>query len=179
MGNDAMMIFDLQRLSDVLLGERRFDEAKSVIERAVELERKVMVAGLQKQGKDPSAVNIVSMSMPDLSLATGDWAKAEKLFREKVEYWSKMVTGPDNIDVSRYQFHLAAAQREQGRHAEAVVTLRRACGDGAARFRSRSPADGWRSRKLALALSAAGDDSEAAMIGKQTDALRGRNITVI
>jgi tetratricopeptide (TPR) repeat protein len=174
-GNDAMMIFDLQRLSDVLLGERRFDEAKIVIERAVELERKVTVAGLQKDGKDPGTLTIVSMSMPDLALAAGDWANAEKLFREKVEHWSKMVTGPDNIDVSRYQFHLAAAQSEQGRHADAVGTLRRACETVQRDFGADHPRMARALEKLARALSAAGDESEAAMTGKQADALRGRS----
>jgi tetratricopeptide (TPR) repeat protein len=172
MRNEALMIFDLQRLSDVLLGEGAFDEAKSLIERAVELERKVMLAGLQKQGKDPGAVSIVSMSMPDLALATRDWAKAEKLFHEKVEYWSKMVAGPDNIDVSRYQFHLAAAQREQGRHADAIATLRRACETVQRDFGADHPRMARALEKLASALSVAGSDSEAAMIGKQAQALR-------
>src|SRR5436190_12249808 len=104
--NDALMIFDLQRLGDVLLEQRRHDEAKAVINRCIELERAVIHRGLQKQGKDPGSVTMISMSMPDLCLATGEYARAEKLFQEKVDHWSKMVTRADNIDVTRYQFHL-------------------------------------------------------------------------
>jgi tetratricopeptide (TPR) repeat protein len=171
---DALMLFDLQRLSDALLDQRLFDEARSVIDRAVELERKVTVAGLQREGTDPGTVTITSMSMPDLSLAAGDWPQAEKLFQEKADYWSKMVTGPDNIDVSRYQFHLATAQREQGRHAEAIATLRRACDTVQRDFGADHPRRARALEKLASALSDAGETEEAAATAKQAGALRAR-----
>src|SRR5207253_1089170 len=79
----------------------------------------------------------------------------------------KMVTGPDNIDVSRYQFHLAAAQREQGRHEDAIVTLRRACETVQRDFGADHPRMARALEKLALQLSAAGNESEAVTIGKQ------------
>jgi hypothetical protein len=72
-------------------------------------------------------VSAISMTMPDLCLASRDFPQAEKLFREKADHWSRMVPRPDNIDVTRYQFHLATAQQEQGHLGDAVETLRKAC----------------------------------------------------
>jgi tetratricopeptide (TPR) repeat protein len=121
-GNAAMAIFSQQRLGDALLEARKFDEAREVAEQCVAMERKIL--GAQTGAGNAPAI---SMTMPDLCLANRDFPQAEKLFREKAEYWSKMVPRPDNIDVTRYQFHLAAAQREQGHLDDAAKTLRKAC----------------------------------------------------
>lgn len=126
-GNQGLAIFALQRLSDVLIEQARWDEAKEVINRCVALERSLVHDSLLKEGKDPGQVQTISMSMPDLALASQEYERAEKLFQEKVDYWEKMVTRPDNIDVTRYQFHLARAQQALGKSAEAVATLRAAC----------------------------------------------------
>jgi tetratricopeptide (TPR) repeat protein len=123
-GNEAGMIFGLQRLGDVLLETDRRGEAQAVITRCVDAEHKVVHKQLQAQGLNPATQQVISMSMPDLCLANGEFARAEKLFQEKVDHWTKMVTKPDNIDVLRYQYHLSHAQREQGRLAEAAATLR-------------------------------------------------------
>lgn len=125
-GNEAGMIFGLQRLGDLLLEENRTGEAQAVITRCVDAERKVVVKQMQAQGIDPATRTVISMSMPDLCLANGEFARAEKLFQEKVDHWTRMVTKPDNIDVLRYQYHLARAQQEQGKRAEAAATLRAA-----------------------------------------------------
>jgi len=123
-GNEAGMIFGLQRLGDVLLETDRRGEAQAVITRCVDAEHKVVHKQMQAKGLDPSTHQVISMSMPDLCLANGEFARAEKLFKEKVDHWTKMVTKPDNIDVLRYQYHLSRAQKEQGRLAEAAATLR-------------------------------------------------------
>lgn len=125
-GNEAGMIFGLQRLGDLLLEENRTGEAQAVITRCVDAEHKVVVKQMQAQGIDPATRTVISMSMPDMCLANGEFARAEKLFQEKVDHWTKMVTKPDNIDVLRYQYHLARAQQEQGKRAEAAATLRAA-----------------------------------------------------
>ena len=101
---------------------RKFYEAREVAEQCVAMERKILGAQMGS-GHRP----MISMTAPDLCLANRDFPQAEKLFREKAEYWPKMVPRPDNIDVTRYQFHLAAAQREQGRLGDAADTLRKAC----------------------------------------------------
>ena len=125
-GNEAGMIFGLQRLGDLLLEANRTGEAQTVITRCVDAEHKVVFKQMQARGVDPAQGNVISMSMPDLCLANGDFARAEKLFQEKVDHWTRMVTKPDNIDVLRYQFHLARAQQEQGKRIEAAATLRAA-----------------------------------------------------
>jgi tetratricopeptide (TPR) repeat protein len=125
-GNEAGMIFGLQRLGDLLLEANRTGEAQAVITRCVDAEHKVVFKQMQAQGLDPAQGNVISMSMPDLCLANGEFVRAEKLFQEKVDHWTRMVTKPDNIDVLRYQYHLARAQQEQGKRAEAAATLRAA-----------------------------------------------------
>lgn len=123
----SLAIFSLQRLSDALLEQQRFAEARSVIEQCVRYEHEVATAALEREGKDPGATPVVAMTAPDLSLANRDFAQAERLFREKVEFWSKMSARPDSIDVTRYLFHLATAIQAQGRKEEAIETLRQAC----------------------------------------------------
>jgi hypothetical protein len=68
-----------------LLERRDFAAAREVIERCIEFERKVL-----KQ--QPGAGPVISMSMPDLSLATQDYARAEELLREKVNARSHLHT---------------------------------------------------------------------------------------
>lgn len=173
-GSDGLIIFDLQRLSDVLLSERRFDEAKSYIERAMQLEEKLVRQSMVSQGQDPTAIPTISMSKPDHSLATRDWRTAEALFREKVEHWTRLVTRPDNIDVSRYQFHLATAQQQLGRHEDAIVTLRRACDTVKHDFGADHARMARALEKLADALQQASEEREAADTAKQAMALRAR-----
>lgn len=116
--NELGAIFGLQRLSDILLEKGDYDAARPVAERCVLAERKILA-----QHTSPS----ISMTEPDLALAHKDFARAETLFREKADYWGKQVPSPDNIDVTRYYFHLARAQEEQNRLLDAQATLERAC----------------------------------------------------
>jgi tetratricopeptide (TPR) repeat protein len=120
--NPAMAIFSQQRLGDVLLEARKFDQAREAAEKCVAMERTILGARM-----GAGNVSAISMTMPDLCLASRDFPQAEKLFREKADHWSRMVPRPDNIDVTRYQFHLATAQQEQGHLGDAVETLRKAC----------------------------------------------------
>jgi tetratricopeptide (TPR) repeat protein len=152
-GNEAGMIFGLQRLSDLLLEENRTGEAQAVITRCVDAEHKVIVKQMQAQGKDPATGTVISMSMPDLCLANGEFERAEKLFQEKVDHWTRMVTKPDNIDVLRYQYHLARAQQEQGKRAEAVATLRAASTRAEQEFGREHPRAVRARKKLELAES--------------------------
>jgi tetratricopeptide (TPR) repeat protein len=123
----AMSIFSLQRLADVLLEQQRFDDAREIVHQCMEFERKLLTEALAKEGKSLSECIVKSMSAPDLALANRDFVQAEQLFQEKVNHWNGMAAKPDNIDVTRYQFHLATAQRELGRIGESLETLRRAC----------------------------------------------------
>ena len=115
-----MAIFSLQRLSDVLLEKRDRDRALEVIEQCVEYEQKILSKANSNRGR------MISMIQPDLAMANGDYVTAERLFREKVEYWSQSANLSESIDLTRYQFHLAAAQRELGQHEAAAETLKNA-----------------------------------------------------
>jgi tetratricopeptide (TPR) repeat protein len=119
-GEPEVAIFSLQRLSDVLLEKHDLGEARGVIEQCVEFEQKIL------EKADASVRPMISMIQPDLALANQDYVTAERLFREKVEYWSRAENRSDNVDVTRYQFHLAAAQQQLGRMEAAEETLRRA-----------------------------------------------------
>ncbi len=155
-GLDApMSIFSLQRLADVLLEQERFDDAREVVQQCMEFERKILTESLAKQGKSLSEVTIKSMSAPDLALANRDFVQAEQLFQEKVAHWTGMAAKPDNIDVTRYQFHLATAQRELGRVAESLETLRRACQTAESDFGSNHPRVSRARRRLEQAEQAA------------------------
>ena len=116
--NELGAIFGLQRLSDVLLEKGDYEAAMPVAERCVIAERKILAQ---------SAGSSISMTEPDLALARRDFERAETLFREKADYWGNKVPLPDNIDVTRYFFHLARAQEEQNRLTEARATLEKAC----------------------------------------------------
>jgi tetratricopeptide (TPR) repeat protein len=125
-GEPEMAIFSLQRLSDVLLEKRERERALEVIEQCVDYEQRILAR------TDSTTRPMISMIQPDLAMATGDYVTAERLFREKVEYWSQMGNRAESIDLTRYQFHLASAQRELGHYDEALQTLRKAC-EGAKR----------------------------------------------
>jgi tetratricopeptide (TPR) repeat protein len=116
-----MAIFSLQRLSDVLLEKRERSRALDVIEQCVEYEQKILAKTNATTG------SMISMIQPDLAMANGDYVTAERLFREKVEYWSQSANRSQSIDLTRYQFHLAAAQQEMGRYEASAETLRNAC----------------------------------------------------
>jgi len=83
----------------------------------------------------------------------------------------RAVTISTVLDFSEYSSTLpplSASRAARRRDRDAPACLR----DRAARFRSRHPRMARALEKLASALSFAGSDSEAAMIGKQAQALR-------
>ena len=125
-GNTAMAIFDLQRLGDVLIRQQRRDEAREVIERAIALETSVVHQQLQREGKNAGEFVITSMSMPDLHFCREQYADASRLYREKVEYWEKQVTRPDNVDVGHLQMRLAFSEAQTGDVVAAVEMYTRA-----------------------------------------------------
>jgi len=114
-------LFSLQRLSDALLEQDRFDEAREVIERCAGFESRV-IAGAVEKGQTEGG-EVISMCDPDLALASRDFERAEELFQEKVDQWSVAAARPPEIDLTRYQFHLASAQRALGRYGAAARTL--------------------------------------------------------
>lgn len=138
-----MAIFSLQRLSDVLLEKRDTAKALDVIQQCVDYERKILARG------SATTRPMISMIQPDLALANQDYATAERLFREKVDYWSKLENRSESIDLTRYQFHLAAAQQEQGRYEAAEETLRQACELATRDFGPQHPRTARARRKLA------------------------------
>jgi len=141
-GEPEMAIFSLQRLSDVLLEKRDMTQALDVIEQCVEYEQKILAK------TDGPTRPMISMIQPDLALAKRDYVTAERLFREKVEYWSKLENRSENIDLTRYQFHLAAAQQEMGRFQAAEETLRKACELATRDFGPQHPRTARARRKL-------------------------------
>jgi len=78
------------------------------------------------------------------------------------------------VDVTRYQFHLAAAQREQGRMAEAVATLRKACLTAERDYGVQHPRAARALAKLSDALAAVGEAGEAEETGKRAAAIRAQ-----
>jgi tetratricopeptide (TPR) repeat protein len=125
-GNKAMTIFDLQRLGDALIRQQRREEAREVIERAIALETSVVHEQLEREGKNAGEFRITSMSMPDLHFCREQYEDARRLYREKVEYWEKQVTRPDNIDVGHLQMRLAFSEAQTGDATAAIEMYARA-----------------------------------------------------
>jgi len=125
-GNLGMTIFDLQRLSDSLILQERRQDAEEVINKTIALETRVIHESLIRQGKNPAEHPVISMNMPDLHFCREQYEDARRLYREKVEYWERQVTRPDNIDVGRLQMRLALAEAQTGHRAEALEMYTRA-----------------------------------------------------
>ncbi|MFN7922776.1 MAG: hypothetical protein U0Q16_21905 [Bryobacteraceae bacterium] len=127
-------IFPLQRLSDVLFEHEGRDAAAEVIERCAQIEK-------DHFAKNQAASNAPTISMvaPDQSRVRGDFAAAEKLFDEKVRFFTSPAGQTDGIDVTRYQLHLAEAQNAQGKIEEARATLAVLCSAEAKRFGPQHP----------------------------------------
>jgi tetratricopeptide (TPR) repeat protein len=125
-GNLAMMIFDLQRLGDSLIRQGRRDEAEEVINRAMVLETRVVHEQMARQGKNPGEHRVISWSLPDLHFCREQYEDARRLYREKVEFWEKSVTRPDNIDLGHLQMRLALSEARTGHQAEAIEMYTRA-----------------------------------------------------
>ena len=125
-GNLAGSIFDMQRLADSLIRQERRDEAEEVIHRAIALETRVVHDQLVRQGKNPAEHPVISMSLPDLHFCREQYEDARRLYQEKVAFWERQVTRPDNIDVGHLQMRLALAEARTGHRAEAVEMYTRA-----------------------------------------------------
>ena len=126
----------------MLIEKQEFEAAHDTAVRCVEYERNI----LSKTAKPGQS--LITMSAPDLALASRDFPQAEKLFREKANYWSKMYPRPDNIDTTRYQFHQAEAQQAQGNFADACATLEKACETAAIDYGPDHPRVARAKRKL-------------------------------
>jgi tetratricopeptide (TPR) repeat protein len=125
-GNIGGAIFDLQRLADSLIRQEQRDEAEVVIHRAIALETQVVHENLVRQGKNPAEHPVISMSLPDLHFCREQYEDARRLYQEKVAFWEKQVTRPDNIDVGHLQMRLALAEARTGHRAEAIEMYTRA-----------------------------------------------------
>jgi tetratricopeptide (TPR) repeat protein len=125
-GNTAGMIFNLQRLGDSLVRQGRRDEAEEAIDRAIVLETQVVGEQMARQRKEPSQHRIISWSLPDLHFCRGQYEDARKLYQEKVEYWERSATRPDNIDLGHLQMRLAMSGEHTGHRAEALDMYARA-----------------------------------------------------
>jgi len=117
----ARVLSSLKRLGDVLLAQQRYEDARAVIEKGIEFERRLLADTLQPEEQENSTV--IAMAIPDLALARKDFASAERLYREKVEFYGQSDPSMSDSDLTRYQFHLATAQRELGRVQDALLTL--------------------------------------------------------
>jgi tetratricopeptide (TPR) repeat protein len=125
-GNLGASVFDLQRLGDSLLHQERRAEAEEIINQAIMMEIKVVHAQLTNEGKNPVEHPVVSMSLPDLHFCREQYNDARRLYREKVNFWEKQVTHPDNIDVGRLQMRLAYSEARTGHAEEAIEMYARA-----------------------------------------------------
>ncbi len=128
-------VFSLQRLADALLEEEKREDAATVIDRCVEIEKEFFASRPGGKNEPPA----ISMTAPDQSLVRGDFATAEKLFGEKVRAFESSEPASFGIDVMRYQWHLAAAQKGQGNVEKAIATLASACAAAEERLGSQHP----------------------------------------
>jgi tetratricopeptide (TPR) repeat protein len=125
-GNLAGLIFALQRLGDSLIRQERRQEAEEVLNRAIVLETQVVHEQMVRQGKNPANHRIISFTLPDLHFCREQYEDARRLYKEKVEFWERSVTRPDNIDLGHLQMRLASAEARTGHPAEAVEMYTRA-----------------------------------------------------
>lgn len=125
-GNLAGTIFDLQRLGDSLIHQERRVEAEEILSRAMVLETQVVHAQLANEGKNPAQHPVISMSLPDVHFCREQYEDARRLYREKVNFWEKQVTRPDNVDLGRLQMRLAFAEARTGHSEEAIEMFSRA-----------------------------------------------------
>jgi tetratricopeptide (TPR) repeat protein len=125
-GNLAGMIFGLQRLGDSLIRQGRRDEAEEAINRAIELETRVVHDQMTRKGKNPGRHQMIPWSLPDLHFCREQYEDARRLYRGKVAFWENSVTRPDNIDLGRLQMRLALAEARTGHWAEAMEMYTRA-----------------------------------------------------
>jgi tetratricopeptide (TPR) repeat protein len=137
----------LKRLGDALLAQRRYDDARAVIEKGIEFERRLLADTLQPEETEQSTV--IAMAIPDLALARRDFANAERLYREKVEFYEQSGPSLSDADLTRYQFNLATAQRELGRVQDALLTLHAAVESAERDFGSEHPRTEHARRRLA------------------------------
>lgn len=147
--NPELALFSLQRLGDALLEQERYEEAREVIERCAGFESRVIAGVVEKGGINGE---VISMCDPDLALANRDYSRAEELFQEKVDHWSAAPARPAEINLTRYQFHLASAQQALGRHAAAAYTLSQAVEMAELDFGPDHPRAARARQKLAAAL---------------------------
>ena len=125
-GNLGGMIFVLQRLGDSLIRQERRDEAEEAIGKAIALETRVVQEQMARQRKNPVTDRVISWILPDLHFCREEYDDARRLYREKVEFWEKSVTRPDNIDLGRLEMRLALAEARTGHWAEAMEMYTRA-----------------------------------------------------
>jgi hypothetical protein len=75
-----------------------------------------------REGKNPAEHHVISWSLPDLHFCREQYEDARRLYREKVEFWEKSVTRPDNIDLGHLQMRLAVCEERTG-HRDAAIEM--------------------------------------------------------
>lgn len=141
------VLASLKSLGDVLLTQQKYEDARAVIEKGIEFERRLLKDTLEPKIQQNSTV--IAMAIPDLALARRDFASAERLYREKVEFLGQMEAPPGESELTRHQFHLAAAQRELGRVQDALLTLQAAVESAERDFGAEHPRTEQARRRLA------------------------------
>ena len=145
--NPARVLSSLKRLGDVLLAQQRYEDAREVIEKGIEFERRLLMDTIKPEEQENSTV--IAMAIPDLALARRDFASAERLYREKVEFYGQPDSSISDSDITRYQFHLATAQQELGRVQDALITLHAAVESAERDYGSEHPRTENARRRLA------------------------------
>ena len=141
------VLSSLKSLGDVLLAQQKYDDARAVIEKGIEFERRLLKDTLEPNMHQNSAV--IAMAIPDLAMARQDFASAERLYREKVEFLGQMEAPPGESELTRHQLHLATAQRELGRVQDALLTLQAAVESAERDFGAEHPRTEHARRRLA------------------------------
>jgi tetratricopeptide (TPR) repeat protein len=126
--NAALQIFDLQLMGHAALDMGDFPKALEYFERCEEQETKVIHKIAAEKGQDLSKSSTISMSLPDVRFAQRRFADAEKLLKEKVDYYSRFVMREDNIDLGRFAYRYAQCLWETGKKAEALAAMQDAAG---------------------------------------------------
>jgi len=106
-GNQARMLFTMQRLTEALLRQGNQPRALTIAEDCAVLEKVFMT---EVAGDDA----YIAMSLPGLRFCRGEWDDARRLYREKVTYFERLRKPLPGVDVGQYQLRLAAASESAG-----------------------------------------------------------------
>lgn len=172
-GNEARSLFTLQRLAEALLRQGNQSRALSIVEECSERETRFMRGLAEREG---GSGDYIMMSLPDLRFCQGEWEDAQRLYREKVEHFERLVgSALTGIDLGQYQLRLAVAAEQTGDASTAVTMCRRAAETYRREFSGDHPRVGVSLARLAGVLARQGDTRQAQMVREEARDLLERH----